>query len=163
MHTNLHTGQWCSPVLGVEALMFPFTALQKINCFHAALCPGGQGLHRAHNDTVQPAPRAQCTDEGLHCSAPSCSAAPGLAGREGWHCLQCPGALSQHQPAPCLCQQAWPQRSARAAPRRGHITAHTSRTGNQTQPRAQCLIRVSLAESSPSALATPELAARPGR
>lgn len=52
VHTNLHAGQWCSPVLGVEALMFPFTALQKINCFHAAMCPGGQGLHRAHNDTV---------------------------------------------------------------------------------------------------------------
>lgn len=77
--------------------MFPFTALQKINCFHAAICTGGQGLHPAHNDTVyKQIPREQCTDEGLHCSAPSMtlSAAPGPGGREGLRCLKCPGALA---------------------------------------------------------------------
>lgn len=92
--------------------MFPFTALQKINCFHATICTGGQGLHPAHNDTVyQQIPREQCTYEGLHCSASSCfpsMTAPGLGGREGLHCLKCPRALAPDpsQLPASLCQQA---------------------------------------------------------
>lgn len=97
--------------------MFPFTALQKINCFHATICTGGQGLHPAHNDTVyQQIPREQGADEGLHCSASSCfpsmtlSAAPSPGGREGLHCLKCPRALSPgtSQLPASLCQQALP-------------------------------------------------------
>lgn len=158
VHTNLHAGQWCSPVLGVEALMFPFTALQKINCFHAALCPGGQGVHPAHSDTVC----SQHPESSAHTKA--CTAQhPAALQHQAWLAGRAGTACSAQEPCPSTSQQAWPQHSARAAPRKGHITAHTSRTGNQTQPRAQCLIRVCLAESSPRALATPELAARPGR
>lgn len=123
--------------------MFPFTALQKINCFHATICTGGQGLHPAHNDTVyKQIPREQCTDEGLHCSAPSMtlSAAPGPGGREGLRCLKCPGALAPGtSQLPASTSKHWPQRSARAAgaagSRKGRVTPRASWTESQTQPQ----------------------------
>lgn len=102
-------------MLGVRALIVPFSVFWKINCFHATICTEGQGLQPAHNDTVyKQIPGEQPT--GLHLSGIQllpqrdafCSGrARGEGGREGLHCLMCPKALAQRQQlAPCLCQQA---------------------------------------------------------
>lgn len=95
--------------------------------------------------------------EGLPCSAsPSMtlSAAPGPAGREGLHGLKCPRALAPgtRQLLPASTSKPWPQC-------RGCVTPRTSRTENQTL-RSQYLIRVGLAKSSFSALASPKLAGK---
>lgn len=109
-HTSLCMGQRPSPVLGVEALTFPFAALRKINCFHATACTGGQGLHPAHRTPCRskyPERGVQtkaCTSQALSCfPGATLSAAPGLGSREGLRCLACPTALPH---APCHCQQA---------------------------------------------------------
>lgn len=92
-HTSLCMGQQGSPVLGLKALVFPFAARWKINCFHATLCTGGQGLHPAHSDTVyEQTPREPCTDEALHLPGMQLlpgamvSAASGQGAREALRC-----------------------------------------------------------------------------
>lgn len=144
--------------------MFPFTALQKINCFHATICTGGQGLHPAHNDPVyEQIPREQCADEGLHCSASSCFPSMRLCSprpewQEGFALPEVPRALPQAQPAPASTSKHWPQRSARAAGAMDQekVTSPHAPPGqrNKPSPRSQYLIRVGLAESCFSALAT---------
>lgn len=149
--------------------MFPFTTLQKINCFHATICTGGQGLHPAHNDTVyEQIPREQCTDEGLHCSASSCFPSSlqhqaRLVGRvcTAWSAQE-PLPQAPASSLPPSASKHWPQRSARAAgSRKARVITCASSTENKPTLGSQDLIRVCLAESSFSALATPELAAKP--
>lgn len=42
LHASHCIEQWCSPVLGLKTLMFPFAALWKTNCFHATICTRDQ-------------------------------------------------------------------------------------------------------------------------
>lgn len=164
VHTNPHAGQRCSPVLGVEALMFPFTALQKINCFHATICTGGQGLHPAHNDPVyEQIPREQCADEGLHISASSCFRSMRLCSprpewQEGFALPEVPRALPQAQPAPASTSHTGLSTvpGLQGLLDQEKITPPHAPPGQRNKPslRSQYLIRAGLAESSFSALAT---------
>lgn len=119
--------------------MFPFAALQKMNCFHAAICTGGQGLQPAHNGIVyEQIARVQCTDEGSHLSGiqllPQQQGWVAWGGCVAWHALECLLRGTSQLP-PYLCQQALtsvPKAAEAAGSRKGLAISRAYRTENQT-------------------------------
>lgn len=138
MHTRLCSGQRRSPVLGVEALMFPFAALRKI-VFRArgyTLLTTVPCRSKYAESSVQMKAR---TSQASSCFPSALlSAASGPGGREGLRCLTCPRALAcRHRPAPCLCQQALASAQCQALqrlPDQGKVTSPHVPTGQRTKP-----------------------------